>query len=235
MSQVHELIPIVDAIPAVEVVAIPAQRPQRRLTSEMIARKIFHINGGTPTWFIRFLRPTTLIAFTLFLLILNKYIMPRLADGRRFWHWERFWRESERKKGTPSGILVYCVSVLVLSIIFFQHKWMIAAIWGVLAYGDGMAELAGRGLRGPTLPWNRNKHWTGSSAFVLFGGLTASALMAWTTHGAFTAALPLGFALATICAIAESLPIPMDDNITVPLTGAIALPLLAMIPALGIT
>jgi len=207
----------------------------RRLPTDVIARKLFHINGGTPTWFIRFLRPTTLIAFTLFLLILNRYIMPRIANGRTFWHWERFWKESERKKGSPSGILVYCVSVLVLSIVFFQAKWMIAAIWGVLAYGDGMAELAGRGLGGPKLPWNSRKSWTGSGAFIFFGGLTASALMAWTTRGAFVSALPLGFALASICAMVESLPLPIDDNITVPITGAIALPLLAMLPALALT
>ncbi|MGZ5440823.1 MAG: diacylglycerol/polyprenol kinase family protein [Thermoanaerobaculia bacterium] len=217
--------------PPIDVVLTPP--PTRRITGDMIARKLFHINGGSLTWFIRFLKPTTIVGFTLFLLILNRFIMPRLANGRTFWHWERFWRESERRKGTPSGILVYCISIFVLSIVFFEAKWMLAAIWGVLAYGDGMAELAGRGLGGPKLPWNAKKSWTGSGAFVLFGGITASALIAWTLHGSFLAAVPLGFALAAVCALAESLPIPIDDNITVPAAGAIALPLLAMVPWLS--
>lgn len=218
--------------PAAE--AAPA--PGRRLTGEMIARKLFHINGGTLTWFIRWLRPTTIIGFTVFLLILNRWIMPRLATGKTFWHWERFWRESERKKGTPSGILVYCISIVVLSIVFFDAKWMTAAVWGVLAYGDGMAELVGRAVGGPRLPWNAKKSWAGSLAFVLFGGVTASGLIAWTLPGVFFAdAAALGFALAAVCALAESLPIPVDDNITVPLAGAVALPLLAMVPALSIT
>lgn len=217
--------------PPIDVVLTPP--PTRRITGDMIARKLFHINGGSLTWFIRFLKPTTIVGFTLFLLILNRFIMPRLANGRTFWHWERFWRESERRKGTPSGILVYCISIFVLSIVFFEAKWMLAAIWGVLAYGDGMAELTGRGLGGPKLPWNAKKSWTGSGAFVLFGGITASALIAWTLHGSFLAAVPLGFALAAVCALAESLPIPIDDNITVPAAGAIALPLLAMVPWLS--
>lgn len=219
--------------PAVPAAETPVK--ERRLTVDMIARKLFHINGGSLTWFIRWLRPTTLIGFTVFLLLLNRYIMPRLATGRTFWHWERFWRESERRKGTPSGILVYCLSILALSIIFFNAKWMTAAIWGVLAYGDGVAELAGRGIGGPKLPWNAKKSWVGSFAFVLVGGLAASGLIAWTLKGVFFAgAAPLGFALAAVCALAESLPIPLDDNITVPAAGAIALPLLAMVPALAI-
>lgn len=219
------------AITTPEVPAMPAPR----LTVDMVARKLFHINGGTLTWFIRWLRPTTLIGFTLFLLVLNRWIMPRLATGKTFWHWERFWRESERRKGSPSGILVYCIAIVVLSIVFFKAKWMTAAVWGVLAYGDGMAELVGRAVGGPKLPWNGKKSWAGSAAFVLFGGVTASALMAWTLRGVFFAdAWPLGFALAAVCALAESLPIPIDDNITVPAAGAIALPLLAMVPALAI-
>ena len=218
--------------PEVEVAAEPREP---RLTGEMIARKLFHINGGTLTWFIRWLRPQTLLAFTLFLLVLNKWIMPRLATGKTFWHWEKFWRESERKKGTPSGILVYCVSIVCLAIIFFNAKWMTAAIWGVLAYGDGMAELVGRGVGGPKLPWNAKKSWAGTLAFVLFGGVTAAGLMAWTLRGVFFAdTAALGFCLAAVCALAESLPINVDDNITVPLAGAIALPLLSLIPALAI-
>jgi dolichol kinase len=59
-------------------------------------------------------------------------------------------------------------------------------------------------------------------------------VIAWTLHGRFLSALPIGLALASICAAVESLPLPIDDNITVPLAGALSLPLLAMLPALAV-
>lgn len=208
--------------------------PVSRVPRAVVARKLFHMNGGSPAWFIRFMRPSTIIAVTLFLFLLNRYVMPRFANGRRFWHWQRFWREAERAKGTPSGILLYCAAMLVVAVAFRDAKWMIAAIWGVLAYGDGMAEIVGRAVGGPRLPWNARKGWSGSVAFVLFGGVAAAALIAWTLRTPFASALPIAFALSTVCAIAESLPIPVNDNVTVPATGAAALPILILVPSLAI-
>jgi dolichol kinase len=124
--------------------------------------------------------------------------------------------------------------VLGLCIVFFNHMWMTAAIWGVLAFGDGMATIVGRTTGGPRLPWNISKGWYGSLTFVLFGTLGAAALIAWTRGVPFLPTLPLAASLALACAVAESLPLTVDDNITVPVAGAIALPLLAMVPFLAI-
>ncbi|HEX6736789.1 MAG TPA: DUF92 domain-containing protein, partial [Vicinamibacteria bacterium] len=92
-------------------------------------------------------------------------------------------------------------------------------------------------LGGPRLPWNPRKGWAGSLAFVVCGALGAAVLTAWTLR------LPLGSAfapgggggggilavmlpLALFCALVESLPTTLDDNLTVPLAAALALPLL---------
>ena len=92
---------------------------------------------------------------------------------------------------------------------------MAAAIWGILAFGDGMASLVGSALSGPRLPWNPRKGVIGSLAFVAFGTLGAAVLMAWTSRlpldpRAWHAPRTLGvaFALALVTALVESCPRP---------------------------
>jgi uncharacterized protein (TIGR00297 family) len=99
----------------------------------------------------------------------------------------------------------------------------------VLALGDGMASVAGLALGGPRLPWNPRKSWSGFAAFVVFGSLAATALVGWTRAEpleAWSGWLWLGVSLALVCALVESAPTGVDDNLSVPLVGAAALVLL---------
>jgi len=192
-------------------------------------RKAYHIQAGFAAFAMRAVSMNFIIVLMSILLLWNTFIW-RVLPAK----YMTIWRPTERTKGMPSGILLYCMSVLALCGIFYNHKWMAATIWGVLAFGDGMATIIGRAAGGARLPWNRNKGWWGSLTFLVFGTLSAAALIAWSLHGSFVGALPLAAALAAICAFAESLPLPVDDNLTVPFVGAIALPLLAMVPALAI-
>jgi dolichol kinase len=85
-------------------------------------------------------------------------------------------------------------------------------------------------LRGPTLPWNREKTWAGTSCFLLVGAPLAS-LIYWgeTTFNpeSLGAAVPFGAALicgssATfVAAIAESYRSRIDDNIRVGFAAAV--------------
>ncbi|HEY0143959.1 MAG TPA: hypothetical protein VGF48_23940 [Thermoanaerobaculia bacterium] len=205
-----------------------------RMTRGELMRKLYHMNGGTPAWFIRFMRPTTLVGFAVWMLILNYFIMPRFANGKRFWKWDVFWRSNERASGKPTGILLYCWIVFGLTIVFFRSPWMTAAVWGVMAYGDGMATIIGRLAGGPKVPWNASKGIAGTLAFFVFGSVAVAGLIAWNRADVlFLGALPLAAALCAISALVESLPLPWDDNITVPVSAAVALPLLTMVPALA--
>ena len=102
------------------------------------------------------------------------FVLPRLG-GRRLW------REAEHGARLPArhpalsarGAGAWCSSS-------DDRLEMAAALWGVLAFGDGMASLVGQALGGPRLPWNPRKSWAGFVAFVLFGALGAAVLMAWT-------------------------------------------------------
>ena len=157
----------------------------------------------------------------------NWQVLPRIG-GRALW------RSPEHARGYPRGILLYPLSVLALILYFWSSLWMAAALWGVLAFGDGMASCVGQTVGGPRLPWNRDKGWAGLAAFVVFGTLGAAVLIAWTTRlpldpFAWHAPRTLGVALVTTlaCALVESLPTTLDDNFTVPLAGALVLPLVA--------
>jgi dolichol kinase len=213
--------------PPLAAAGVPVRRID--LSRGELMRKSYHILAGLTAFAIRAVSPMTMVIVLIGFVVWNTFVWRFVPRSFR-----AMWRPTEHTKGVPSGIVVYCISVLALCIIFYNHMWMTAAIWGVLAFGDGMATIVGCTTGGPRLPWNTRKGLYGSLAFVLFGTLGAAALIAWTRGVGFVPALPLAASLALACAVAESLPLPVDDNITVPLAGAVALPLLAMVPFLAI-
>lgn len=131
-------------------------------------------------------------------------------------------------RGYDAGIIIYPLSVLAL-ILFFHDRLHYAAIgWVMLAFGDGVATLAGKsGLRMAPLPWNRDKSWGGLFAFVLAaaaGGISVAYWMGWPHPWKV-------LIVAVVAAVAESLPLRIDDNITVPVASAIALLVIGLEPA----
>ena len=184
-----------------------------------------HVAAGGLAFLLRFLTWPQAAAMAAAAFAFNLFLLPRVG-GRGLW------RAHDQRRGSAIGILLYPLAVLALVLVFRNELWMAAALWGVLAFGDGMATLVGLAAGGPRLPWNAGKSWAGSLAFLACAVVAASVLVAWTLG------LPLGSAfrprilaltvpLALLCAIVESAPTTLDDNLTVPLTGALALPLLA--------
>jgi uncharacterized protein (TIGR00297 family) len=192
-----------------------------------LLRKIVHVACGGFAFLLRVLTPAQAAAMAVTAFVFNWQVLPRIG-GRGLW------RSAEAAHGYPRGILLYPLAVLALVLYFWNALWMAAALWGVLAFGDGMATVVGQTLRGPRLPWNPEKGFAGFLAFVVFGTLGAAVLMAWTSRlplqlSSWHVPRTLGVALAVtlICALVESLPTTLDDNLTVPLAGALTLPLLA--------
>jgi uncharacterized protein (TIGR00297 family) len=117
-----------------------------------------------------------------------------------------------------TGIVLYPISVLALILIYRNHLHVAAAAWAIMALGDGMATVAGESLGGPALRWNRQKTWAGSLSFVIAGTAGAYVLTRWIApeipaDKTFTVCA----AAALLGAVVESLPIALDDNLTVPL------------------
>jgi phytol kinase len=124
------------------------------------------------------------------------------------------------------GPLFYGIMFVALTVIFWKDSpvGMIALM--VMCGGDGIADLVGRRVRSPKLPWSREKSVAGSLA-VFFGGwlLSAFILAVYTGAGVFAAPitsylLPLTI-IAFLSGLVESLPYRDVDNITVPVTAAV--------------
>jgi uncharacterized protein (TIGR00297 family) len=180
-----------------------------------LKRKLVHVAVGGFAFLLRFLSWPQAAALAASAFLFNWQVLPRVG-GRGLW------RSEDRAKGYPLGILLYPLSVLGLVLAFRGALWKAAAVWGLLAFGDGAATILGRLLEGPRLPWNPRKGWVGFTAFLLFGAAGAALLTAWTRGQPPSSALDprvlgLSLCLALLGALVESVPTTLDDNLTVPL------------------
>jgi uncharacterized protein (TIGR00297 family) len=188
------------------------------LTSGELLRKITHMGVGLIAFSLRFLGPLWGAVAAALALCMNLFLLPRIG-GRRLW------REAEHAAGSSLGIVLYPLAVLLLILIFWRRLEVAAAAWGILAFGDGMASIAGMSFGRRKLPWNPRKSWVGSLAYVFFGTIAAAVLLEWTAPDRYSWAFALvTCGLATLVAAAlESLPQGLDDNIGVPLVSALFL------------
>ena len=126
---------------------------------------------------------------------------------------------ARHERGFDAGIVLYPIMVLALIVVFRDRLHFAAIAWALLAFGDGVATLAGKSLRIAPLPWNRDKSWGGFLACFLAGAVMGIAVAYWMDYRE-----PIVVIIAALAAaIAESLPLGVDDNVTVPLAGATAL------------
>ena len=184
-------------------------------------RQIVHLAMGAFALLLRDLAwwQAALAAVTAFLF--NLILLPRLG-GR----W--LYRPADRSRGYPLGILIYPLSVLLLILALPNRLDLAAAGWGILAAGDSAATLVGRRVGGPRLPWNGDKSVAGSLAFAVCGSAAGIALALWVrpavtpvpAPGAIVAAT---VAAAVVAALVESLPVGLDDNISVPIGAGLVL------------
>jgi uncharacterized protein (TIGR00297 family) len=154
-------------------------------------------------------------------LLFNFFVLPRIA-GRVLY------RNEQEAGGFPGGIVFYALSVLILILVFRPRLDIVAAAWAILAVGDGMATIAGRAIGGPRIPWNPDKTIAGSAAFAVAGGAAGVVLCWWTQpnvpHPApvwFVVGAPL--AAAGVAALVETIPVRLDDNLSVPFAAAATL------------
>jgi len=179
-------------------------------------RKFLHIVFGLFAVALKYIpwRVAALIAAAA--VIGNWFLLHRLVGKRVARH----------ARGYDAGIVLYPAAVLALILIFNWHIEIAAAAWVILAFGDGFATLLGKALPLARLPWNRDKSAGGTIAFLLFGGAAAFAVAR-----IFGGPAPLALAVAVVAAaIAESLPLRLNDNVVVPATAAGMLAIFALEP-----
>ncbi len=181
-------------------------------------RQVVHILVGGFALLLRWLVWWQAALLAMVAVTFNLFALPALN--------RRVFRPGDLDSPFRSGIVIYPLAVLALVLSFPHRLDIVAAAWGILAAGDGMATLIGAHVRTRPLPWNRTKSTGGLVAFIVCGGAAGAGLalwtraphegaVAWTMGGAFAAALVAGFV--------ETVPIRLNDNISVPAMAALVL------------
>jgi len=141
------------------------------LRSEL-PRKLVHVGMGAFALLLRWLTPWQAMLMAVAALVLNSFFLHSITRGTLL-------RPDERASRFSRGVVLYPAILLLTFIIFRSRLELAAGVWALLAVGDGMATLSGLVLRGPRLPWNRKKTWSGLGAFVLFGTLASAWVIRW--------------------------------------------------------
>ena len=122
------------------------------------------------------------------------------------------------------GPLFYGINFVVMPLVYSKDSPIGMTAVMLMCGGDGLADIMGRGLKSPRLPWNKDKSVAGSLGMFVGGWLlTALILGIFVVAGVFPG--PFGGYLlpVTIIAVAatlvESLPIRDVDNITITLAA----------------
>jgi uncharacterized protein (TIGR00297 family) len=189
-------------------------------------RKVVHLAFGAGALALRYLGWWQAAIVAGAALAFNLFVLPRVAG--------HLYRPGEHPRSAGSGIALYPLAVLLLILVFHDRLDIAAAAWAILAVGDGMATLVGRRLGGGGLPWNREKSVAGTLAFFMCGGL-AGALVAWWCRPNVTPEPDLWFSIAAplvaalVAALVETIPIKLDDNVSVPASAAAVLWALSLV------
>lgn len=124
------------------------------------------------------------------------------------------------------GPLFYGIVFVALTLIYWLDSpiGMIALM--LLCGGDGLADVVGKRVRSPRLPWSPQKSTAGSLAMFAGGWLLSMLVLAvYTAAGYFGQDLSQFIVPVTVISLAatlvETLPVKDLDNITVPLTAVL--------------
>ena len=198
-----------------------------------ILRKLIHMSMGLFALALRWLSPWQAMLCALIAFLHNLYIFP--LYGRK-----RLEKEEEKKRGY-TAIVSYPAVVFVLILVSFSlglgHTRRVmalaAASWAILAFGDAFGGILGMALKGPKLPWNKQKTFSGLISFFIFGLVTTYLVVTFflNEHLIFlledSQFLILLLLAAFLAAIVESLDGQFDDNLGFPF---IALSILSFYP-----
>ncbi len=197
-----------------------------------LSRKLIHILTGPlfvlcwllfpspDLWYYRWLAALVPLLFTVQFALIGLGIVKDEASVKAMS------RNGDRRE-ILHGPLYYGIIFVVMTLLFWKDSpiGMIAVM--LMCGGDGLADIMGRGIRSPKLPWNKDKSVAGSLGMLLGGWvLTAFILFIFVLKGIFRGPftgylLPVTY-LAVLATLVESLPIKDVDNITVTL-AAVAL------------
>ena len=190
------------------------------LGSREIKRRVWHMAPGLlplALWAVPHADPLTMG----WLIYLAMHSIPLAAAGC---YWGRTFSRPHERNCLCSSI-GYSALVLLAVLLFPGQLEIGMAVFAIIAFGDGSATLGGLLLKGPTLPWNREKTWAGSLCFLL-GAIPMATLYYWGEARpgvSWHVALLCAGTAAVVSAIAESVSSRVNDNIRVGVTALLML------------
>lgn len=202
---------------------------QRGWIEARLSRKLIHIGTG-PIFVLCWLmfpdRPESrwLAALVPFMIVLQ-FALVGLGVMKDEAAVQAMSRTGDRRE-ILRGPLYYGIAFVVLTILFWKDSPVGMTALMLMCGGDGLADIVGRSVASPKIPWSRAKSLAGSAS-VFVGGwlLTAFILFVFVSTGVFTG--PFGKYLLPITIVSlvgtlvESLPFKDVDNITVTLAAVI--------------
>lgn len=208
----------------VHVPPVPREKPAAAgpvLDRRELKRRIWHIAPGFLPFILWFIPHRDPFSWRVrggalaFILILGVQIFRQFSKIKR---------SETDERGKLGAVLGYALSILAMVLFFPAHGELAFTVLAVLAFGDGFATLGGLALRGPRLPWNRAKTWSGFACFIAAATLMGS-IIYWGEANPripFAICVQLCAFTALAAAVSESLPSRINDNIRVGIAAPLA-------------
>lgn len=196
----------------------------QHLGEQEVRRRLWHFSPGVLALALTIVPHRETIRFWVMLLIVICGIfLPA-------WAALRHQRACQRRTGenlAPS-ILGYVIPVSILALLFRSHVEIPLTVTAMIAFGDGSATLLGLLAGRSKLPWNSRKSWAGLCAFLAVGTLMTSTVYWLAAHGSvtFPEAVLYLMPVVALCSVVETLPLKLNDNLTVGFAASVLLVLM---------
>ncbi len=194
-----------------------------------LSRKLIHILTGPlfvlcwllfpDVWYSRWLAALVPFAITAQFALIGLGIMKDEAAVKAM-------SRSGDRREILRGPLFYGIVFVVMTLVYWKTSPIGMVALMLMCGGDGLADIMGRGLRSPKLPWSKGKSVAGSLGMLLGGWVLASfILFIFVLAGVFPSPfsnylLPISV-IAVVGMLVESLPLKDVDNITVTLVAVL--------------
>jgi len=195
-----------------------------------LSRKLIHILTGPlfvlcwllfpEVWYARWLAALVPLLFTFQFALIGLGVVKDEASVKAM-------SRSGDRREILRGPLFYGIIFVIMTLVYWKTSPIGMTAVMLMCGGDGLADIMGRGIRSPKLPWNRDKSVAGSLGMFIGGWVLTAFILyifvaSFVLAGPFTAYLLPITIIAVAAMLVESLPIKDVDNITVTL-AAVAL------------
>ncbi|MGA2504107.1 MAG: phosphatidate cytidylyltransferase [Anaerolineales bacterium] len=194
-----------------------------------LSRKLIHIFTGPlfvlcwllfpEVWYSRWLAALVPFAITVQFALIGLGIMKDEASVKAM-------SRSGDRREILRGPLFYGIIFVVMTLVYWKTSPIGMVALMLMCGGDGLADIMGRGIQSPKLPWSKGKSVAGSLGMLLGGWVLAAFIvlifvLAGVISSPFSGYLLPITVIALVGTLVESLPLKDVDNITVTLVAVL--------------